>query len=265
MEKFEETIFRGFNGRTESLKQIKRFSIRPNMFYRTDLYLHSLRVSWLVEEVSPFAKKAWSNFNQDLAKTLALVHDDAEIVTGDVQLGHKMRMEKAELAKVDEKEKEAIKILSKKFPKSVNGFSYKKLLTLALRKSSIEAQVVAFADKLDAYGESLHELFAGNIDFILPSRLYSEILSNFQHKFNKFPRVRKIMTSEHLLLTLPKKADFMQLVQKGKPHIKQSVVQKTGFPHYDFWKRITLERLGKQGLSVLTKQKEFYELYGSWK
>jgi len=86
--------FDGFYGREEKLKGILRYNMerRTPMFYRTNLLLHCQRVNLLVEDILEIVSESCENFNSDKALTLALVHDDAEIVTGDVQLYYKEKM-----------------------------------------------------------------------------------------------------------------------------------------------------------------------------
>lgn len=63
------------------------------MMYRTNLYTHSYRVAAIVHALNPFAEKVFGKaYDERKAEILALVHDDAEIVFGDVQLGNKSRM-----------------------------------------------------------------------------------------------------------------------------------------------------------------------------
>ncbi|OGD86323.1 hypothetical protein A2Z23_00190 [Candidatus Curtissbacteria bacterium RBG_16_39_7] len=251
---FEGSIFKDFTGRDEKLKQIVRFNMYPVMYYRTNLLTHSSRVCWLVEELTLLTSQTWIGFNQELTRTLALVHDDAEIITGDVQLGHKLEMSAEQLAVIDEQESAAIDTLSQTFPPSINGFPYRQLLTHALEKDCIEAQIVSFADKLDAYGESMHELFAGNTDFIPPCKNYTRILTNFAHQF---PQLRDLFSHDHPLLLSPKDYDFGELAQNQQPHTPESIRINTGYPRYDFWKKLTIKKLGEGGVALLVTQREF--------
>lgn len=242
-------------GRKEELERIERFNMYPVMYYRTNVFIHSQRVRWITEELVPPLKQAFNNFDAELARILALVHDDAEVITGDVQLGHKLQMSAEELAGVDRKEQEAIEILSKRFPQKINGFPYKQLLTHALKKDIIEAQAVSLADKLDAYGESMHELLAGNADFIPPCQNYTRILANFG---NQFPQLRRASSGSHPLLISPLIYEFQDIALKGKPHTVEMINTSTNLPHYDFWKDLTIRKFGEQGVAFLITQREFH-------
>ncbi len=73
--------------------------ITPVMFYRSNNLQHSRRVLWHLEKALPLIHTAYgSRFNTEYARTLALVHDDLEILTGDVQLHDKEKMSLARLA-----------------------------------------------------------------------------------------------------------------------------------------------------------------------
>ena len=93
------------------------------MFYRTNLLLHCQRVSLLVEDILEIVSESCENFNSDKALTLALVHDDAEIVTGDVQLYYKEKMSEIELAELEKQEMMAIEHLSSIWPKNFSVIS----------------------------------------------------------------------------------------------------------------------------------------------
>src|SRR3989344_3516771 len=108
---FKPISFEGFYGREDELKKVIRYHKYVPMFYRTNLQMHSNRVLWLVEDLIPLAKKVYgSKFDIEKARTLAKVHDDAEVITGDVQLGHKLQMSSSELANVHSDEASAIEI-----------------------------------------------------------------------------------------------------------------------------------------------------------
>jgi len=84
--------FEGFNGRDKKLRDIIRFNMErfTPMFYRTNLLLHSQRVYLLVRDIMPVILPVYDDeLNAEKALTLALIHDDAEIITGDVELYRK--------------------------------------------------------------------------------------------------------------------------------------------------------------------------------
>jgi 5'-deoxynucleotidase YfbR-like HD superfamily hydrolase len=84
-------LFTDFKNREEDLRKITRYQNYSVMFYRTNLFTHSKRVAWLVQEMIPFAQATWQDFNGQKAKFLALVHDDQEIIMGDIPAGNKSK------------------------------------------------------------------------------------------------------------------------------------------------------------------------------
>ncbi len=246
--------------REESLKAIKRYDIFDTMFYRTDLWIHSNRVSWIVRELMPIAKKFYKNIDAKKAIIMAQVHDDAEIYTGDYNATHKASGSKSFLLKIKKQEIEAIKKLSNTFPKYIGKYSYKKLLFQIMKKGGIETKVVCYADRLDAFCESLHEVLAGNIAF-LPAVIFdADRLSRFEQKY---PELKLFLNySDSPLTNL--KVIFPQLVKVksfndnfNKLFTKKSIKIPTVFYAYDEWRAITIKNLGNNGLQALTKQKEF--------
>jgi len=256
-----ETLESLFPGRKQKLEAIKRYWAFDTMYYRTNDWVHSLRVRWILEDILPLAKHHFKNLDVDRAVCLALVHDDAEIVTGDVQAGHKAVMSKAQLAKVHENERRAIAMFAKKYPVKIDGkYEYGKLLLEALEKKTLEAQLVSYADKMDAFGESLHELYAGNYSILRSVIYYTDLFARAEKKFPKLAPIiddkRSDFTNrlgflhEHLIKGM-KYASF------GEPFTKETIRLPGQIPLYNRWKAITLKRGGSEGLRLLIKQTEF--------
>ncbi|MBX4196443.1 HD domain-containing protein [Candidatus Pacearchaeota archaeon] len=236
--------FTGFNGREEKLRTIIRYNIpqRTPMHYRTNDLLHTNRVAVLVEDITPILTQEYGlEFNAEKAFTLAHVHDDAEIITGDVPLYYKDRMTQQQLDEVARNEENAIHELSALWPSTINGFSYTGLLQNALCKDVLEAHVVSYCDKLDALCECLHEVHAGNKRFLGNLRSYLEKLSRFPEKF---PSLRKIVDRSHPFLLPLAPADVEKIVENGCFHTEESVRSPTGIPHYDRWRELTIEHFG---------------------
>ena len=239
--------FAGFNMREEALQNINRYDMGrfTPMFYRTNVFLHSKRVYLLIKDVLPLINPVYKGlFNSQEALTLALIHDDAEIVSGDVLRYHAERWPQEKLAQVRVDEERAIEVLSNKWSKHLNGFNYRKLLYNALNKDTLEAQVVSFFDKTDAYCECLHEVFAGNKLFVNPAFAYVGTLDSYPVKFRE---LNKIMPSNNPLLVLPKDVTLNRLreiAEQGMFHTAISVSNITEFPQYDKWKEITIKNLG---------------------
>ncbi|MCC2631215.1 MAG: hypothetical protein K0S38_1024, partial [Candidatus Paceibacter sp.] len=69
--------------REEKLKAINRYSLFEKMMYRSSVWNHTHRVLWLAEELIPIAVK-YVKLDANKVRVLALVHDDEEMITGDI-------------------------------------------------------------------------------------------------------------------------------------------------------------------------------------
>lgn len=244
--------------REQKLKDIYRFSLFETFFYRSNLWMHTHRVFWLIEELLPVAQK-YLQIDPEKTRVLALVHDDAEMITGDHQAGTKARMSTAELSQLDNEEEQAIGILSEKFPKQIHGYSYKELLLEALNKDSVEAQLVSYADKIDAQCESLHEVLAGNISALRSIMFYTCAFALFPKKLPKLEPLFENKESPLTYLTdvtTPEKAFSNNFIHLNKPHTEESLTKDTDFPFYNTWRRLVLEKGGNEGKSWLLAQRE---------
>lgn len=240
--------------RKEKLEKIYRYHFFDKMFYRSNLWMHSHRILWLLEEIAPVAQK-YLTFDLEKARIFALVHDDAEIVTGDIQAVQKQRMSKEELQQLETNDLEAIKILVKRYPKMVHGHSYELLLKEAIHKNTVESQLVSYLDKLDAFCESLHEVYAGNVSLLRSIVFYSLMIPSFPHKY---PALKELLSSRESPLTFiadlisPHKVEFENYTLK--PHTESSIQNTFDFPFYATWKRLVISK-GK--IDWLIVQKEF--------
>lgn len=247
----------GFDGREEELERIKRYihPITRVMYYRTNNLIHSRRVLWHLEEALDDILFTFPDFDVEFARTLALIHDDVEIITGDIQLHDKEHMSGDELAKLAEQEREAIPILVERYSGIANGFSYRELLLTAKEKDRSESQFVSFFDKFDAGGEAWHEVCAGNRMFLRPAgglageggyvRRLREFPDKYPHLaifFRRFPDY------------LPVSFDFVSLVDKGNLHTEESLGRNSGYDPYERWKKTVIER---EGIKLLTTQVEY--------
>lgn len=244
--------------REKQLKEIYRYSMFETLMYRSNLWMHTHRVLWLVEDLLPLAQKHF-NIDPEKARILALVHDDAEMITGDVQAGHKARMTKEELKEVEDSEARALETLAESYPKTVHGYVYKDLLAHALNKDCIEAQLVSYADKVDAQCESHHEILAGNISMLRSVNFYTNALTLFP---NKFPDLVPLLQSKESPLTYlmdvvsPERVEIKRYTHLNKPHTKESLEIETDFPFYNTWRKLVKEKGGDEGMDWMLKQRE---------
>lgn len=254
-----------FPRREERLRGITRYSLYNVMFYRTNLWTHSRRVSWIVGELSPLTQEVFgSEFNSERACALALVHDDAEMIMGDVQAGNKAKMSSEELQKLDEIERDAALTLAAQSPSHVGLYEYKELLLDALERSSLEALVVNWADKYDAFGEALHELYAGNRlwtkhavneygSISLPTEYYEKYFNAFTQKY---PRSEELFKKGHPIFQVPIIPDIHAIAEQGALHTQHSIREQSEYVPYDFWLSTTLSHGTAEDIENLYTKKE---------
>lgn len=247
--------------REEKLRALKRYSLFETMLYRPTVWEHTHRVGWIIEELAPFAEKLGANIEK--ARVLALVHDDAEIVTGDHQAGHKGQMTAEQLKKLDEEEEAAARALADTYPKTVHGYEYGALLLHAVNKDCIEAQLVSYADKFDAYNETLHEVLAGNLTLLWSLMFYEQWFANYT---KKIPALAEFSKEKSPLILggdnrfQPRHVDVEPYRHVGKPHTSESLAQPSDFPFYNAWRETVLRRGGKEGEKWLLERKESLRL-----
>ncbi|MEK6947913.1 MAG: YfbR-like 5'-deoxynucleotidase [Nanoarchaeota archaeon] len=249
---FPEIVLEGFEGREEALNRIKRYIHKktPVMYYRTTDLIHSRRVLWHLEEalshiVSVYGKK----FDVDFTRTLAFVHDDAEIINGDVQLRDKERMTPEELDALAKKEREAIPLVVRMYSQIANGYDYSMLLHATKDKISLEAQFVSFFDKFDGAGEAWHELWAGNKYFLTPAG-GSDGNDGYIRRLREFPKKYPALINffEEFPDYIPEHFDFDSVLKNGKLHTRETLGENSGYEPYKKWKRTIIRREGIENL-----------------
>lgn len=259
-----EKLFVGFNGRDADLRSVTRYSMYDIMMYRTNLYTHSHRTAALVRAINSHALSLFKGYDRRKAELIALVHDDAEIIFGDIQAGNKSKMTPEQLCEVHEEEARAIKKIAKRFPKRVGGYVYETLLEEAANYSSLEAQVVCYADKYDALGEAYHEALAGNHYFVTnvvneygtiptPFEYYGDFFSGFSHKF---PGLAPLFADPPTILLPVHIEDYKSLIVDAIPHSQASLGKHSGHHHYDVWKRVVMNDTNKEVVENLLCVKE---------
>ncbi len=260
--------FKDFLGRDQDLKNVTRYNHLKIMLYRTNLYNHSHRVAALVRTINPVASKVFgSKYDPVKAELLAYLHDDAEIVFGDITAGNKSKMTDRQLREVKRAEEKAIEKIATRFPSDIAGYSYEQLLTEASDYSSLESQVVCYADKYDALGEALHEIFAGNHHFTTnivnkygriptPVEYYADY---FQTYPDKFPGIRKLLSEPLPIFDTITNKDYSDIIAHGKPHTARSLRDITNDAHYNYWRRVVILDTNDEVRGDLYTQKEYLE------
>ncbi len=253
-----------FPGREEELRRVKRWHNWGPMFYRPDLFWHSKKVARLVAHVAPTVEKILPNFDTKRAIAIALVHDDPEILTGDYQAGDKAKMNEEQLAAIDAEEREAIKVLVARYPKTIGGYSYEELQNDVQDLRTPEARVAKFLDVVDGYGEGIHELYAGNTVFVhhivtefglIP--LFDDL--NVRRRVSmieKYPEIQKLKDS-HLFFEIQAPLQWEPTITGRVPHTPESLQKPVGYPQYDLWKKLILESGDSEEIKNLYTQVEF--------
>lgn len=245
--------------REKKLRAIRRYSMTEVFFYRPSLWHHSLRVMFIVDALAEIAEEMIEGFDAQKASILALVHDDAEMITGDIQLGHKQLMTPEQLAETERNELMAVETLSKEFPEMVEGYKYQQLLLHALHKDCVEAQLVSYADKVDAYSEAMHEVLGGNISGLRSVIGYVDTIRSIKQKYVLLAPLfeRKDVSLLNIgLRTDMRRVHWKNYIYLNRPHTFESVALETEFSFYNTWKDLVLKNLGQEGIHILTEQVE---------
>lgn len=236
--------FSDFEGRKDALSDIYRYSNYKTSLYRSNLFVHSRRIFFLLRKALPELLAVFPGLDVRKTELLALVHDDAEILTGDHQSVNRLKMTPEQIAEVDGQEERAIGRLAATFPEFLEGYEYRDLLRSVFEKDTLEAQVVKFLDHIDGFGEALHEIYAGNVCFVTPPNTeYGEVPIPPDYYIPRFAQPEKYypLLADAIGFGMPfvrdfQRIDFESIAKSGKPHALESILDPTGYPLYDWWK-----------------------------
>jgi len=252
-------IIINLKAREEELSKIKRYlhEITPVMFYRTNDLIHAKRVRSHLEQALPDILEIYGDdFDVNFARVACEVHDDPEIITGDVQLYEKERMSPEKLEELSIKEMHAIPLIIKKYGKTFEGHSYEELLKSTKNKDRLETQFVSFFDKFDGAGEAWHEIWAGNKFFGLPAGGKNGKSGGYIRRLNefliKYPKMKAFF--EKFPEYIPQPFDFNKASQNKIPHTVESLKKDSGYFPYEKWKASVIK---SEGTKNLTTQLEF--------
>lgn len=260
-------LFANFEGREEGLRHVTRYHIYYPMYYRSNLFTHSKHVLWLLQSILPLAEEVFgTNLDSTKAQLMAVVHDDPEIVMGDISAGHKHKMTPEQLAEVEQQELAAIDTMARHYPYSILGYQYGDLMREGQQLQTLEAKLLKYADSFDAFGEALHEVYAGNQAFNthsvheelgvidLPVEFCQKYLPSFPQKNSEF---EELFSKPHPLFSVPELIGMQTVVSNGQLHSLESLRQTNGYAPYDTWKKIVLENEDEEEIQNLYTQKEF--------
>ena len=198
----------------ELLSQINRYGSVENMIHRPNLWIHVRRVAYLAQFLASLYNQADDVQPLDLGYIfrMGMMHDDAELITGDISAAVKARMGVEDIQSLKNSEEAAISAIAT----GIYGFDMHEdtmdyLMYLSIQhdirtKEDPHAQIVDIADKWDSMGEKIHEVRCGNNEFakriILTQEIFKKLErhSSFQaiaeHPFLRF---REIPSPDELL------------------------------------------------------------------
>lgn len=257
-----------FEERQSELEKVFRYGQSGEwspMYYRPNLRIHTTRVYWITREITKYLDSINKNiYSSEIAKELALYHDDSELIMWDIL---SMKKEKFTNSQQDNFEKEsisAIKKLSEKYS-TLSQHNYEKLLLMDQEKQSIEYFIVAYADKLDANMEVCHEIFAGNHTFTcdlksfwIDSTPYNYTREKIQKLLKKLSDIfKENLESKIPLFTTRELLDVKNVCFHGAPFNEKNIRYKTWYTLYDSWKELHFLYWTYREKQYLYKQREF--------
>ena len=216
-----------------------------------------MRVRWLFESIIPCLKNIYGErVDYERGSLMAERHDDLETAfIGDVQLDEKERMNSDQKVALEANERLCIIRSALRFGLYVSRFNSLEVQLEAKAKHTLLSQIVSYCDKFDGAGEAWHEVFAGNPYFLEPAGGEGNggYIRRLNIEFpNLYPGVVPLLNSGHPMAR-PQRIDFASICEYGRPHTLDSIVKVTGYPPYDYWKKIVLL---KEGPTQLVDMKE---------
>lgn len=237
------------------LEKEKRFHRKKTMLYRSNLLLHTERVGYLLEHYIPYAEQVFkSEFNSPMARAIAQVFDDFELEMGEMDPGERNFLEIDSTVLEARKKAAARDLLAHANGFSINNISYGVLLTMARKRRNIESQLVHWCDSLNGFGESLHEVYAGNRE------IFIEPVQNYVAKLRAFPEQHPKLAD--LCEKIPDSFAIPEFEEPTRPHFhtEYSVQKQTGYAPYDHWKSTLLKYGEQKALDSLVNRKESFPL-----
>lgn len=253
-----------FPGREESVTTITRYSLYPVMFYRTNLWTHSQHVFWLVHAMMPLIQKHFTHVDEKRLLAMALIHDDAEIITGDFQSVLLVQMTPEQIKAHDREDIAAAHAIADQFPETFGDYNYRELLVEAVELFTMESRILKYCDKFDGLAEAFHEVFAGNTCFTTNQTNEQGViptpLQGYHRYFMEFPRdnedLRCWLRENEPIFRLYNLDETRAQVETGTPHTRESLNEPTGHLQYDWWRSVMMETKDAELITPLHTQVE---------
>lgn|GEM_PF-4874780 len=253
------------NTAAATVDRYHRFS--PNRWYVQNNHDHGVNVSYLAGYLAQRARDELGiTSNIQRLAPLCLVHDHHEYYPplGDIQAVYKRFMNEAELAEVERLEVEAINWMIGLMPELYDRWNYGSLLWEAHYKETFIAQLMKWADMIDGYCLSLHEILAGNQGFLVIHKhtlangieiLLPNACTDYEEFY--FPKVLRKLTQaptaklgqlfaelrSPILLppAIHSHDDYVAWANHGQPHTRASIdrmILSQEFPLYAAWLKV---------------------------
>lgn len=260
MEQFSVPRVNPANRAAATVIRYHRFA--PHRRYPQNNHDHGVNVSWIAGNLARRARDELGIFcNIQQLNPVCLVHDHLECYPplGDVPAGYKRFMSEEERAALERLECKAIEWMIQQMPEEYDRYQYGSLLWEAHAKQTFIAQLMKWADMIDGYCLSLHEILAGNHGFLKVTKHRGVDLPNACTDYEKFyfPQVHRELTLEPtgslgqlfeqlnspLLVPPPGRSheEYVVLANQGRPHTRASIdrmILSKEFPLYVAWLEI---------------------------
>lgn len=229
------------------------------MYYRTNVSIHVQRMKVIAKEIAEILQKEWISIDIEHLLNLVEVHDDEEIITGDLVSPKKSAFTQAEKEAFEEKCNKAQIEIIKEFWNLFEGELYEKLVKEEKEGSSLYFFILKYIDKLEANMEVCHEIFAGNQEFLELKNITLGIdVSSFGYSYeNAWIWLNKLISFLKISREQLEKYDIFNLGNpiipeniKGNLHTEESLQKDTPYAPYNARKRYLLK-----GLSGKEKEK----------
>ncbi len=180
---------------SNDLLSVIRFAEVPTI-HKSNLFEHVANVNMLAQSMASYLAATDDNLlDGGKIYRLALHHDDAEVITGDIPSPVKAAFTQEEREAYRKREDEAMVELSQKYMPSKFQQLYLDDWKELTAKQSPEAQLIEIADKWDGLCETITDIRCGNDD----PEIF-QVLKNYQALFKKmesFPLMEKLEHSFH--------------------------------------------------------------------
>lgn len=197
-----------------------------------NVWSHSERIEMLTDLQSAFVHYFFPDFDEDVAKTMAQIHDLPEAMHPFWDIPTPIKM----LLSTHHKKILAI-IEAKCWDLIQHELGHdKNYLEIYEQRRTIESQLIKYNDTIDAYMMSLYEYTSWNIAFAWTVENYKDRLKKFK-KDEKFPFIQILIENRHLV-DIPTIQDMFDIEDLVSFSMEQKVLPKM----WATWKRIYDDR-----------------------